>query len=114
DRVEGLDAGRLKRWFLKGKGSQEGNVLVKKKLRDSVTFRVMNLLAEWPDLGVFDVIFCRNVVIYFDKPTQATLISRFRDAIDPDGLLIMGHSESLHQVSDDFRLLGRTIYKKAA
>ncbi|MEL7023255.1 MAG: protein-glutamate O-methyltransferase CheR [Pseudomonadota bacterium] len=114
DRVQGLSPACLKRWFLKGRGAQKGNVLVRRALREAVDFRVMNLLTDWPPVGVFDIIFCRNVVIYFDKPTQATLITRFCEALDSDGLLIMGHSESLHQVSTDFRLLGRTIYKKAA
>ncbi|MEM6818544.1 MAG: protein-glutamate O-methyltransferase CheR [Pseudomonadota bacterium] len=114
DRVDGLAEARLKQWFLRGKGAASGKVRVKHSLQQMIDFRVMNLLADWPKLGPFDVIFCRNVVIYFDKQSQAELVRRFHRVMDPDGLLIMGHSESLHRVSEDFRLLGRTIYKRVA
>ncbi|MEL6302074.1 MAG: protein-glutamate O-methyltransferase CheR [Pseudomonadota bacterium] len=114
DRVDGLAEERLKQWFLRGRGAQAGRVRVRPALQKMIDFRVMNLLAEWPRFEPFDVIFCRNVVIYFDKATQAELVRRFHTTMDPDGLLIMGHSESLHRVSEDFRLLGRTIYKRVA
>ena len=63
--------------------------------------------------GPFDMIICRNVVIYFDKPTQTRLFSRFAGALANDGLLFVGHSESLAKVSTDFDLIGKTIYTKA-
>lgn len=114
DRTEGISPERLKRWFLRGKGARAGMVRVKPMLQGKIDFRQMNLLGEWPDLGQFDVVFCRNVVIYFDKPTQVELVRRFHQVIKPEGLLVMGHSESLHNTSDLFRLLGRTIYQKIA
>lgn len=114
DRIEGISPERLKRWFLRGKGARAGMVRVKPMLQEKIDFRQVNLLGEWPDLGQFDVVFCRNVVIYFDKPTQVELVRRFHQVIKPEGLLVMGHSESLHSASNLFRLLGRTIYQKVA
>jgi chemotaxis protein methyltransferase CheR len=69
-------------------------------------------MSGWPVQGQLDLIFCRNVVIYFDKPTQRRLFQRFAEVLAPDGYLIIGHSESLYSVSSDFELVGRTIYKK--
>jgi chemotaxis protein methyltransferase CheR len=62
--------------------------------------------------GPFDAIFCRNVVIYFDKPTQRVLFDRYADMLKPDGLLFIGHSESLFRVSDRFQHLGRTVHRR--
>ena len=81
-------------------------------LKDLVRFRSLNLLGPWPFGGSFDVIFCRNVVIYFDKDTQRTLFNRFADVLPKGGWLFIGHSESLFRVSDRFEHLGRTIYRK--
>lgn len=83
-------------------------------LRGMITFNHLNLLEEWPIRGQFDVIFCRNVVIYFDKETKQTLFDRLADQLDPDGLLYIGHSENLHGVSDRFELVGRTIYRRTS
>lgn len=82
------------------------------ELKALIAFRPLNLLGDWPMRGPFDVIFCRNVVIYFDKPTQRELFDRFADMLTPDGHLFVGHSESLHQVTDRFRHLGRTIHRR--
>jgi chemotaxis protein methyltransferase CheR len=81
-------------------------------LKQMISFKPLNLLQPWPMRGPFDVIFCRNVVIYFDKDTQRTLFNRFAELLRPDGWLFIGHSESLFRVSDRFRHLGRTIYRK--
>ena len=81
-------------------------------LRSLITFKPLNLLHEWPMQGPFDVIFCRNVVIYFDKPTQRRLFNRYADMLKPDGWLIVGHSESLQNLTDRFDLVGRTIYRR--
>lgn len=83
-------------------------------LRSLITFKPLNLLEEWPMNGPFDVIFCRNVVIYFDKPTQRRLFDRYADMLKPDGWMIVGHSESLLNLTDRFRLVGRTIYRNIA
>jgi len=83
-----------------------------KELKDLVSFRQLNLLESWPMKGAFDVIFCRNVVIYFDKPTKQKLFARMADIMQPQGWLYIGHSENLHGISDRFELVGRTIYRK--
>lgn len=82
------------------------------RLRQRIAFKPLNLLEHWPMKGPFDVVFCRNVVIYFDKPTQAKLFSRIADLLVPDGWLYIGHSENLFNVCDRFELVGRTIYRK--
>lgn len=81
-----------------------------KSLRRLVHFAKLNLMERWPMQGPFDAILCRNVMIYFDKPTQRTLLQRFHPLLKPDGLLICGHSESLMHCADLFRNLGRTVY----
>lgn len=112
DKLEGVSPEREKKWFVQGKGSNEGHVRVKDELKDLITFNQLNLVQDWPIKGPFDVIFCRNVVIYFDKPTQKKLFQRFHDLLVPGGYLILGHSESLHNLNDDFELIGQTIYQK--
>jgi chemotaxis protein methyltransferase CheR len=77
-----------------------------------ITYKQLNLLHEWPMKGPFDIIFCRNVVIYFDKPTQRELFNRIADLLRLGGLLYIGHSESLFNVSDRFESVGRTIYRR--
>lgn len=112
DRLKGVSEERKKRWFLKGKGSQDGYVKVKPELQEVIEFGQLNLMDEWPLKSGIDVIFCRNVVIYFDKPTQSKLFNRYADLLREDGRLFIGHSESLYKVCDRFELLGQTIYKK--
>lgn len=112
DRLKGVSEERKKRWFLKGTGSQSGNVKVKPELQEVIEFGQLNLMDEWPIKDSIDVIFCRNVVIYFDKPTQSKLFNRYADRLPDNGHLFIGHSESLYKVCDRFELLGQTIYKK--
>jgi chemotaxis protein methyltransferase CheR len=81
-------------------------------LRDIVRFKQLNLMQDWPIKGVFDAIFCRNVMIYFDAPTKARLIDRFIAQLKPDGWLYIGHSESLTGGHPGLKLMGRTIYRK--
>ncbi len=103
----------LKRYFLRGVGDQAGHVRVAREMRNLVTFRRINLLEQpWPIRAVFDCIFCRNVIIYFDKPTQRLLMGRFANCLKDDGYLFLGHSETLHGVSDRFVFLRNTIYRK--
>lgn len=111
ERVAGIAKHRLKRWFHKGKGSNDGVVRVSSELREMITFRQLNLMHEWPMSGLFDVIFCRNVVIYFDKPTQKVLFDRYSDILPNNGFLFLGHSESMFKVSNRFNLIGKTIYQ---
>ena len=81
-------------------------------LKKLIAFKHLNLLEPWPMKGPFDAIFCRNVVIYFDKPTQARLFERYAGMLRPDGLLYIGHSESLFNVTNRFNLIGKTIYRR--
>ena len=114
ERVEKLPPETLKRFFLKGTGKNNGFVQVRKELRDLISFRTLNLLDEqWPINGTFDVIFCRNVMIYFDKDTQYKILKRFAPMLESHGLLFAGHSESLHHAADFFKLRGNTIYELA-
>jgi chemotaxis protein methyltransferase CheR len=114
ERVAPIPQALLSRYFLRGTGSNSGSVRAKSVLRDQIAFRQINLLGSpWPFSAKtrFDMIFCRNVVIYFDKPTQRTLFHRFSQLLRPGGYLFLGHSESLLGISDSFDSLGRTIYR---
>ena len=91
-----------------------GDYEINKTIRDMITFKPLNLLEYWPMKGPFDAIFCRNVVIYFDKSTQATLFNRMADLVRNDSWLYIGHSENLFKVTDKFTLVGRTIYERSA
>ena len=112
ERVSSIAPGRLKRWFRRGRGNKQGLYRVAPELRELITFKQLNLMDPWPMRGRFDAIFCRNVVIYFDKPTQIKLFQRFHSQMEDHGTLFIGHSESLFKVSDQFRLIGNTIYDK--
>ncbi len=110
ERIETVSLERRKRWFKKERNSTQ--VMVKPSLQQFITFKRLNLLEPWPISGPFDFIFCRNVVIYFDKETQKVLFDRFADLLAPNGYLFIGHSESLHRVTTRFKSLGKTIYQK--
>jgi chemotaxis protein methyltransferase CheR len=92
--------------------ASEARIRMSSDLKGLISFKPLNLLEWWPMKGMFDVVFCRNVVIYFDKPTQAKLFNRMADLIQPGGWLYIGHSENLFKVCDRFELVGRTIYRK--
>ncbi len=83
-------------------------------IRDRILFQKLNLHDPWPMKGRFDVVFCRNVVIYFDKETQKRLFERFADILEMGGLLYCGHSESLHGVSSRFKAIGQSIYQRTS
>lgn len=111
DRVKDLSDARKKRFFDRGVGSNAGKVRVKQPLRDMIQFKQLNLLAdEWPISDPFDVLFCRNVMIYFDKDTQRKILKRFAPLMQPEALLFAGHSENFLYVSDHLKLLGKTVY----
>lgn len=106
-----LTAGQMQRYFLRGTGPHQGLVRVRQELAARVNFQPLNLLApEWALPGPFDAIFCRNVMIYFDKPTQERILRRFVPLLKPGGLLFAGHSENFSQISRDFYLRGQTVY----
>jgi chemotaxis protein methyltransferase CheR len=105
---------RQKRFFLRGAGRFEGRARVRREIATHVEFRRVNLMdREWPVTSGLDAIFCRNVMIYFDKPTQARLIERFAALVKPHGLFFAGHAESLLDNGRHFRLKGQTVYELA-
>lgn len=112
NRIESIDRERRNKWFSRGTGTNTGMVRVSEKLRKLITFNQLNLMNEWPMRGAFDVIFCRNVVIYFDKPTQSILFNRYADALCDQGALFIGHSETMADVCTRFDLVGKTMYRK--
>lgn len=103
----------LRRRFIEAVPGQPNKVRMAASLRRMVTFKRLNLLGRWPLSGPFDVIFCRNVAIYFDKPTQASLYTRLGDVLADDGTLYIGHSEHLGAAANRFVAHGRTTYSKA-
>ncbi|HEY6896215.1 MAG TPA: CheR family methyltransferase [Rhodocyclaceae bacterium] len=111
ERVEKLPPARLQKFFLKGTGERSGYARVRPELLQLVTFRQINLLdARYPVDGPFDALFCRNVMIYFDKQTQYAILEKFKPLLKPEGLLFAGHSESFMHAAKLFRSLGRTVY----
>jgi len=114
ERIEKVEPERVKRFMLNGKGGQDGLIRMRPELREMITFRQLNLLSDdWPIRGPFDAIFCRNVMIYFDKATQGKILSRFVPLMKPDALLFAGHSENFTYVSNAYRLRGKTVYQLA-
>jgi chemotaxis protein methyltransferase CheR len=111
----GLPEERQKRFFLRGSGRFEGKARVRRDLAAHVEFGRVNLMdREWPVPGGLDAIFCRNVMIYFDKPTQLRLIERFWALLRPAGLFFAGHAESLLDNGKHFRLRGQTVYERVS
>jgi len=102
----------LTKYCLKGIGRQEGTFLVDKALRNRVNFVQVNLNESLPDLGEFEVIFLRNVMIYFDQKTKSQVDSRLLPRLKPGGFFIISHSESLHGVNDTLKLVAPSIYRK--
>lgn len=111
ERVRDVPPALLQQHFLKGRGANAGTVVARPELKDMLSFRQVNLIADrWPMRGPFDLIFCRNVVIYFDRDTQAKLLARFASLLAPDGYLFMGHSENIHW-AEAFAPVGTTVYR---
>lgn len=113
EKVEGLAPERLRRFFLRGDGAFNGRVKVKESVRRCVDFRMLNLMSpDWQIDGAFDAIFCRNVMIYFDRATQYQILKRFVPLLkQPHGLLFAGHSEAFFHAKDFLTPLGATTYK---
>ena len=102
----------LQEYCLKGVGSQEGRFLVDKRLRARVSFQQINLNETLPRLGEFDVVFLRNVMIYFNPDTKARVVERIAATLKPGGYLIIGHSESLNGVTDVLSAVRPSVYRK--
>ena len=112
EQVSKLPPARLKRFFLKGVGAHEGKVRIRPEVAAMVKFEQLNLLdPKWALKEPFDAIFCRNVMIYFDKPTQEKILQRFAPLMKSHGLLFAGHSENFSFANQTFRLLGQTVYE---
>jgi len=111
--ARGLSPERLRRHFLRGTGANAGMIRVKPELARSIEFRVHNLIDTHWSLGApFDIVFCRNVMIYFDAGTQTRVLERIHRAMAPGGLLFVGHSENFSDARTLFRLRGKTIYER--
>ena len=100
------------KWFVKGVGANEGLIRVKPELQQMIVFNKLNFKEEWPIRKSFDVIMCRNALIYFDKPTQQQLLTQFVDRLHTGGLLFLGHSERIGSDIHNLELKGRTIFQK--
>ncbi|QDL56874.1 methyltransferase domain-containing protein [Rhodoferax aquaticus] len=113
DGLKGLDSERLRRFFLRGKGSNDGMAMVRPELQRHIDFLIVNLIKDdWPFRDLFDVVFCRNVMIYFDGPTQRKVLERIHRVMKPGGLLFVGHAENFGDSRDLFLLKGKTVYER--
>ena len=111
-RTTHIPNGYLQRFCLKGTGDEEGTLLVHRKLRERVQFRQINLNEPLPQLGTFDVIFLRNVMIYFNVETKRQVIRRVLDVLKPGGSLVIGHSETLHDINSNVQSVAPAVYRK--
>lgn len=113
--ARGLNPERLRRHFMRGTGNNSGFIRIKPELARLIEFRSFNLMTpSWSTLGdAFDLVFCRNVMIYFDAPTQRKVLQQIHSVMRPGGLLYVGHSENFSDSRDLFRLRGKTIYERA-
>jgi chemotaxis protein methyltransferase CheR len=111
--ARGLSPERLRAHFLRGKGANSGSIRVKPELARLIEFRTHNLMeARWSLGDPFDIVFCRNVMIYFDGPTQRKVLERIHGVMKPKSLLFVGHSENFTESKDLFRLRGKTVYER--
>jgi chemotaxis protein methyltransferase CheR len=113
DRVRSIGAQRLARFFVEKRGRDGISYEVAAELTALITFKQLNLMHSLPMKGPLDAIFCRNVVIYFDKDTQRELFSRVATLQRPGDFLFLGHSESLFKVSESYTPIGKTVYRRA-
>jgi chemotaxis protein methyltransferase CheR len=112
ERARNIPAAYLKRFCLRGQGEQEGTLLVERKLRSRVNFAQVNLNTDLPRLGTFDVVFLRNVMIYFNGDTKRQVVARVLSLLKPGGHLFIGHSESLNDISTAVEQRAPSIYRK--
>jgi chemotaxis protein methyltransferase CheR len=112
ERVAGLKKNELKHWFLKGTGKNHGFVRLKPEIRKIIEFGQLNLMENSQLETMQDLVFFRNVLIYFDRASKMKLINRIADHLKEGGYLFIGHSESLFKLTDRFELIGQTIYRK--
>ncbi|MDP2261887.1 MAG: CheR family methyltransferase [Hydrogenophaga sp.] len=112
DGVKGLSQERLQRFFMRGKGSNAGLMRVKPELQKHMAFQAVNLIHDLPFREPFDAVFCRNVMIYFDAPTQRQVLERIHRVMKPGGMLFVGHAENFSDARNLFVLRGKTVYER--
>lgn len=111
--LKGVSDERIQRFFMRGKGANEGMARVKSDLQHMIQFISVNLIRDdWPFREPFDVVFCRNVMIYFDAPTQRKVLERIHRVMAPGGMLFVGHAENFSESRDLFVLRGKTVYER--
>jgi len=113
ERARNVPADYLRRFCLKGEGPQAGTLLVERSLREKVRFLQVNLNATLPTLGTFDIVFLRNVLIYFNVETKQRVVARVLSTLKPGGWLFIGHSESLNGIDEAVEMVAPAIYRKA-
>lgn len=114
ERARGIPPALLRRYCLRGVGAQAGKLMIERSLRERAQFRQVNLTEALPDLGLFDVIFLRNVMIYFDVPTKRHVVGQLVRALRPGGHLFIGHSENLHGLCDSLQSVAPSIYRRSS
>jgi chemotaxis protein methyltransferase CheR len=113
DGLKGVDTSLMKRHFLRGRGANDGLARAKPELRQRIDFLMVNLIADdWPFRDPFDAVFCRNVMIYFDAPTQRRVLEKIHRVMKPGALLFVGHAENFSDSRDLFVLKGKTVYER--
>lgn len=113
DGLKGISQARLQRFFLRGKNGNAGMVRMRPELRAAIDFLSVNLIRDdWPFREPFDAVFCRNVMIYFDAPTQRRVLERIHRVLKPGGMLFVGHAENFSDSRDLFTLRGKTVYER--
>ncbi len=113
DSVKGISPERLRRFFLRGRAGNDGMARVRPELRSAIDFLPINLIRDdWPFREPFDIVFCRNVMIYFDGPTQRGVLERIHRVMKPGGTLFVGHAENFSEARDLFTLKGKTVYER--
>jgi len=113
ENLKNIGDDQFRNFFLRGKGSNAGMVRIKPELQKLVDFKIVNLVRDsWAFQELFDVVFCRNVMIYFDGPTQRRVLERIYQVMSPGGLLFVGHAENFSEFRDLFTLKGKTVYER--
>ncbi len=112
DRMRGVPPDLVRKYFMKGTNNHKGLFRVKEQLREPIRFARLNLMQPFPMRGPFDVIFCRNVMIYFDQPSRESLVEKFFNLLGSGGHLFVGHSESLTGIRHSFKYVGPSIYRR--
>jgi chemotaxis protein methyltransferase CheR len=110
--VKGLTADQMQRYFMRGKGDNAGLMRVKPELQKHMAFQTINLIHDLPFRDPFDVVFCRNVMIYFDAATQRQVLERIHRVMKPGGMLFVGHAENFSDARSLFALRGKTVYER--